>query len=54
MRTVEPPMRSRFPKAIDEELGIPVVYVLNKCLNQFPQVEAFEAEHQDKIVGKIP
>ncbi|MBE9213373.1 carbon monoxide dehydrogenase maturation protein [Plectonema cf. radiosum LEGE 06105] len=41
-------------RAIDEELGIPVVYVLNKCLNQFPQVEAFEAEHQDTIVGKIP
>ncbi|MBV6623333.1 MAG: carbon monoxide dehydrogenase maturation protein [Rivularia sp. (in: Bacteria)] len=41
-------------RAIDEELGIPVVYVLNKCLNQFPEVEAFEAEHQDTIVGKIP
>ncbi|MCJ8278454.1 MAG: carbon monoxide dehydrogenase maturation protein [Rivularia sp. ALOHA_DT_140] len=41
-------------RAIDEELGIPVVYVLNKCLNKFPQVEAFEAEHQDTIVGKIP
>jgi len=41
-------------RAIDEQLGIPVVYVLNKCLNQFPQVEAFEAEHQDTIVGKIP
>lgn len=41
-------------RAIDEELGIPVVYVLNKCLNQFPQVEAFEAEHQNNIVGKIP
>ncbi|MEB3214969.1 MAG: carbon monoxide dehydrogenase maturation protein [Nostocales cyanobacterium 94392] len=41
-------------RAIDEELGIPVVYVLNKCLNQFPQVEAFEAEHRDTIVGKIP
>ncbi|MEM9928041.1 MAG: carbon monoxide dehydrogenase maturation protein, partial [Cyanobacteria bacterium P01_D01_bin.50] len=41
-------------RAIDEELGIPVVYVLNKCLNQFPQVEAFEAKHRDKIVGKIP
>ena len=41
-------------RAIDEELGIPVVYVLNKCLNQFPEVEAFEAEHQDRIVGKIP
>ncbi len=41
-------------RAIDEELGIPVVYVLNKCLNQFPEVEAFEAEHQDTILGKIP
>lgn len=41
-------------RAIDEELGIPVVYVLNKCLNQFPEVEAFEKEHQDTIVGKIP
>jgi CO dehydrogenase maturation factor len=41
-------------RAIDEELGIPVVYVLNKCLNQFPEVEAFEEEHQDTIVGKIP
>lgn len=41
-------------RAIDEELGIPVVYVLNKCLNQFPEVEAFESEHQDRIVGKIP
>lgn len=41
-------------RAIDEELGIPVVYVLNKCLNQFPEVEAFEAEHQDTIIGKIP
>ena len=41
-------------RAIDEELGIPVVYVLNKCLNQFPEVEAFEAEHQDSILGKIP
>lgn len=41
-------------RAIDEELGIPVVYVLNKCLNQFPEVEAFESEHQDTIVGKIP
>lgn len=40
-------------RAIDEELGIPVVYVLNKCLNQFPEVDAFEEEHQDKIVGKI-
>ncbi len=41
-------------RAIDEELGIPVVYVLNKCLNHFREVEAFEAEHQDTIVGKIP
>ncbi|MEM6752268.1 MAG: carbon monoxide dehydrogenase maturation protein [Cyanobacteria bacterium P01_C01_bin.38] len=41
-------------RAIDEELGIPVVYVLNKCLNKFREVEAFEAEHQDTIVGKIP
>ena len=41
-------------RAIDEELGIPVVYVLNKCLNQFTEVEAFEAEHQDQILGKIP
>ncbi|MGF1673276.1 MAG: carbon monoxide dehydrogenase maturation protein, partial [Rivularia sp. (in: cyanobacteria)] len=41
-------------RAIDEELGIPVVYVLNKCLNQFPQVEAFESEYKDTIVGKIP
>ncbi|MEL6163095.1 MAG: carbon monoxide dehydrogenase maturation protein [Cyanobacteria bacterium J06628_3] len=41
-------------RAIDEELGIPVVYVLNKCLNHFPKVEAFEKEHQDTIVGKIP
>ena len=40
--------------AIVEELGIPVVYVLNKCLNHFPEVEAFEAEHQDKILAKIP
>ncbi|TFI55142.1 carbon monoxide dehydrogenase maturation protein [Mastigocladus laminosus UU774] len=41
-------------RAIDEELGIPVVYVLNKCLNQFPEVEAFEKEHSTRIVGKIP
>ncbi|PMB43647.1 carbon monoxide dehydrogenase maturation protein [Fischerella thermalis CCMEE 5330] len=41
-------------RAIDEELGIPVVYVLNKCLNQFPEVEAFEEEHSTRIVGKIP
>ncbi|MEL7245725.1 MAG: carbon monoxide dehydrogenase maturation protein, partial [Cyanobacteria bacterium J06573_2] len=41
-------------RAIDEELGIPVVYVLNKCLNQFPEVEAFEAKHKDNIIGKIP
>jgi CO dehydrogenase nickel-insertion accessory protein CooC1 len=41
-------------RAIDEELKIPVVYVLNKCLNDFPEVEAFESEHFDKIIGKIP
>ncbi|MEO0969620.1 MAG: carbon monoxide dehydrogenase maturation protein [Cyanobacteria bacterium J06639_18] len=41
-------------KAIDEELQIPVVYVLNKCLNQFPEVEAFESQNSDKIIGKIP
>ena len=41
-------------RAIDEELQIPVVYVLNKCLNQFPEVEAFENQNADKIVGKIP
>ncbi|MBD2773938.1 carbon monoxide dehydrogenase maturation protein [Iningainema tapete] len=41
-------------RAIDEELGIPVVYVLNKCLNHFPEVEAFESKHSASIVGKIP
>lgn len=41
-------------RAIDEELQIPVVYVLNKCLNQFPEVEAFESQNGDKIIGKIP
>ncbi|MDF5732428.1 MAG: carbon monoxide dehydrogenase maturation protein [Rhizonema sp. PD38] len=41
-------------RAIDEELGIPVVYVLNKCLNHFPEVEAFESKYSDRIVGKIP
>lgn len=41
-------------RAIDEELQIPVVYVLNKCLNQFPEVEAFELKNSDKIIGKIP
>jgi CO dehydrogenase nickel-insertion accessory protein CooC1 len=41
-------------RAIDEELGIPVVYVLNKYLNHFPEIEAFESKHFDKIVGKIP
>ncbi len=41
-------------RAIDEELGIPVVYLLNKCLNNFPEVEAFESKHSDRIVGKIP
>ena len=41
-------------RAIDEELQIPVVYVLNKCLNKFPEVEAFESKNSDKIIGKIP
>lgn len=41
-------------RAIDEELGIPVVYVLNKCLNHFPEVEAFESKYSNRIVGKIP
>ncbi len=41
-------------RAIDEELQIPVVYVLNKCLNQFPEVEAFESQNSDKIIGTIP
>ncbi|MEC4814693.1 MAG: carbon monoxide dehydrogenase maturation protein [Scytonema sp. PMC 1069.18] len=41
-------------RAIDEELGIPVVYVLNKYLNNFPEIEAFESKYFDKIIGKIP
>ncbi len=41
-------------RAIDEELQIPVVYVLNKCLNQFPEVQAFESQNYDNIIGKIP
>ncbi len=41
-------------RAIDEELQIPIVYVLNKCLNQFSEVEAFESQNFDNIIGKIP
>lgn len=41
-------------RAIDEELQIPVVYVLNKCLNQFPEVKAFESQNYANIIGKIP